>query len=673
MKLLLYFLLSFPVLIPYLQAADAATAATRLLDMILLDSDQQRRTNLRFRPELVRVRELREEGEDEKALEAFQQYFMRKMAFPEDYGISSAQLELSAEGVAGFDAYPPPLLRREHLNSLPFMAAADLLMDGKIRRRDAVIDLGEPFEVDWSDEARGDGDRNFPSDMQGLRTGAAFTPLALAFLHTRDRRYLNRWVRYMDDWARHATYYDQQINPVNVPMQAASVNFNVIHYFRILRALAKALPEENGGIPPEVFARVTAKIVREFPPVNFAYTRSNTHNWTPTGIPLLIGLLINEFEVAELYFREGRRRNIEDPAFTQNLPDGTETQQCPWYNDRYLLVASATGLIRDLHRMGRPWTHLSWAADVLNHTYLLHSGIDEHLRGRADFLLRLVTPQGEGPIGARGDKRSVTARGRESMRMVPDLLHDHENLAVAMATVGNTNHPRPSFYDEFWPYGGFRIVRQGWSADAGYGFMFSSPQPGSYGGQRSRRNNNSFGMAAYGQDIIVDGVHGHYTPGESPLIIDGIQQFFHAGLYGYPEGAGHKAWLQRSWREPHDTRWHSDPYMNIMEGFYNGPFGNFSAPVPLERTEQDWSHRRLVFYAREANIWAVADRVKAPGDHTFTLRWRLPAAPADGSWNVYEEDDLIWNPEEGLLRTVKDDAVNLDLHTFGISGLTGRR
>ena len=66
---------------------------------------------------------------------------------------------------------------------------------------------------------------------------------------------------------------------------------------------------------------------------------------------------------APLYFRETRRRNIEDINVTQQLPDGTEDHQWPGYNFLLLINAGALRLM-DARQSLPPWAQPAWEREL---------------------------------------------------------------------------------------------------------------------------------------------------------------------------------------------------------------------------------------------------------------------------------------------------------------------
>lgn len=643
--------------------------ATRFSEFLNLGDS---RTNgLGGRPALRKIAELVAAKKPVEVLEAFEKYFCAKLSNPDTSGLSMDDLSPYADGVGGFGNYPPgPWAKQSDLPKL--IEQADALLQGKTMIGDKEVDLGLPGSVNWyyplpygqsQDPAR-------PAVLPNpaIVTGVVFWPLAKAFAATQDRRYLTRWVEYMDDWSVNATYLDS-LHPCFVPSVInSSVNGMGPRLAKLLGGLSSVIPGEEPPLPPRVFAQVMMKAFGETPLLNIVYLRSNTHNWTPGASLMLSSLMGDEFITSPLYFRESKRRNIEDNAVTQNLRDGTENQQDPWYNHNYHNVIGAILLMNNRDRMPS-WTEVSWVA-AAKREWRWMDEVREHLKERVTYQIHIRTPQNEWPIPFRGgDKR---AADRPPASVSPEAYADSVNRSIIDAVSGVPDAV-PPYTSEWFPYGGYNIVRDGWSKASGYGAMFSSPQPGAYGAYRSRSNNNVFGMAAAGQDLLVDDTVGHYMYPSSPIKVDGKNQMFHArdGVYKVGGVSGHKSYLVSAWTEPAPWRWHASERLNLMEGIYTGPYGS-AAPggtkqgqygpeegqqgaTAQAKADREVTHQRLVQYLRGPKLWIVTDRMVSKTPHDYGQVWMFPLA---ASGFAFEKEDFVIDPAHQTISTEAGEVKN---------------
>ncbi|MEI6645909.1 MAG: FN3 associated domain-containing protein [bacterium] len=669
------------------QAIEAV--AKDFLDLVILDNGQLRANNLFSRTSLIQIDGLVKAKKYAEALAAFEAYFFGKLRDPQRYGLSPADLNPAGEGVAGFGLFPVRPFGPE-----PEMKKANDLLEG-------ILDgqaIGRPGSVNWLYPFKTLEELN-PAEPKGLPAtallnGTAFNALVKAYMATGDQKYLKAWVAYMDDWALNSSVTRTFPHPCLVP-----VGFwgDLTVMVRLLSGLAQSMPQQRQAelLPPATLARILAKYWNEMVLYHALYLRTNTHNWTPSSSGLLVSMIFDEFKAAPLIFRESRRRCIEDNAVTQNLRDGSENQQCPWYNHNYEHGVGQLPPLFEARRRLPTWGDPPWVLEVREDADWFQE-IREHLVERVGYQLRLLSPQGCWPVGVRGrDKRRG---GSDQFLLVPEAFADPENRRL-VAAVEDATRPanersltpdsgmRPTYHSEWFPYGGYNIVREGWEAQSGYGALFCSPAPGAYGGRRSRSNNNFFGLSAFGQDLVVEDAFGAYQLMGTPITVDGLSQDFHAGLTRVPAIAGHKMTPAVAWTDPAYWRWHASDRFNLMEGVYTGPYAKtdstqYNAPnvpvtmqrgsVPLDQTLRGMRHQRWVHFVREAQLWIVTDRLRGEGEHTYSQNWYLPLKP--GSDHAFTQEEIEVNPEARRIRTASTNATdvrgvkvaqaNVSLHSF---------
>jgi len=663
--------LSFP-----LRAADAIPSASpvpeavdpqlkEFLQLLVSNPDDLYATGLRTRPDYVKVAELIRAGKDQEAIEAFGRYFTGKMRAPAKYGISPVNLDPYVSGVSGFGRWPSAIF--DGSRPLPEVkAAADALMKGRLGAGGKAIVIGEPGSVNWLapfhslDEMKG---RDIPNP--GLLAGLAFTPLVEAYLLTRDESYLKRWEAYMSDWAARCDYVSN-LHPLLVPdLVNSGVGASVIPLTKVLAALSRVQTSDGGSVlDPALTARIIRKMLVDQILPSVAYLRSNTHNWTPGAGHAAVPLIYDEFKVAPILFRDAWRRQVEDNAVTQNLRDGTENEQDPWYNENYLAVVNAINLMDERVALF-PYEQAYWLAKLRGDLGWRYE-IRDHLRDHETYLIHLRTAQNEWPIPFRGGDKRAAARG--AITVSTEAFGDPVNQAVLRAVDSPGSGVKPPYDSEWFPYAGYYIVRAGWDKNDAYGAMFSSPMPGAYGAYRSRSNNNVFGLAAYGQDLLIDDTTGHYMYPSSPIKVDRKNQFFHEGLYKVGAPAEHKVYQISAWTDPAPWRWLASDRFNVMEGIYRGAYGNpdggpskvgaYGAEEAAQGAPRSSdmihgvTHQRLVFFDRATGIWIVVDRVNSDATHEFEQDWMLPIIPAAAA--AFDPKEITADAAQKTIRTDTD-------------------
>lgn len=646
------------------------TLAKNFMNLLALEDVKKYHTALMKRKKINEIIVLNSKGENTQALNIFRDYFLNKLRFPNKYGISNHDVNPYTKGICGLGRWQATL--DPNADSEKVISSADRLLKGEMHLGKKWQQIGEPGEVDWMNPIKESElwDRTKLAYRE-LSSAQGFNPLVHAYFLTQNIKYLIRWIEYMDDWAMNSDY-TESIHPSFVPHGSRP---NPLPIIRLIGGIAASSADDN-LFPATSLARILKRCLR-ISLLNVFYLRSNSHNWTPNPVLMNFALLLDEFKAAPVLFRECRRRNLEDNSATQNLRDGTENQQCPWYNDNYLQVSTALRML-DARQNMPMWMEMPWSRE-LRKDLSWRQEMQEHLTARVNYYLRLRTPQNEWPIGVRGgDKRKATGTDGEFMygslySIAQEAYRDPENKKI----VSNIHNPeagiRPSYTSEWFPYAGYNLVREGWERDSGYGFLFCSPHAGSYGGFRSRSNNNSFGLGFKGQDLLVSDCVGHYMYPLSPITVDGKNQFFHAGYYKVPPPANHKSWLISAWTEPSPWRWHSSDNFNLMEGIYDGAWDNSYTTKALASCLQGIEHQRLVHYVREANVWIITDRMTTGStEREYDQVWRLPLKPS--AYNAFLEKDIVVNPKTKSIKThsmamskirgIEHPQANISLHQF---------
>jgi hypothetical protein len=586
-----------------------AKVASEFLDMLVLDGSMRT-------PLLLETAKLAKTDKP-AAMNYYITQFLARLQTTKETELSAALFNTEAAaaqggGGGGAKKVAPP--------------AAIKLMDGVAHFGGKAIHIGEPGSVDWS--TPWDRTPARPASVS-LHTSATFLPLLNAYGKTGERKYLDRWVAYLDDWSQNDDYFDH-LHPLVVPDGIYSQSAGYV--LATVRALSNVPKDDLNAIPPRVLAQVFRHFLQDMLPYRVTYIRSNTHNWTPRVELLQIARIFEEFKAAPQYFRAALRRDIEDNAVTQNLRDGTESQQDHWYNPQYLKVADALPVL-EAGSLLPGWNEV--AADAA-----WKAELKRHLKARVTWLIHDRSSQNLLPVAWNGGMTRKPEAGTRNAS--PEAFNDPVNSAILKAVNGNKSAD-PGYDSEWFPYGGYNIVRGGWGWRDGYGAMFTSPMPGAYGAYRSRSNNNTFGLNAYGQDLLIDDATGHYMYPSSPLRVDGRNQFFHVGVYKVPPPEDHKAYQVNAWWQPANWRWHASENFNLMEGVYSGAWtnpGNAQSTegphgtdqsqtdtLPANAGAQGISHQRFAMYVRDAKLWIITDRMRATGAHQYAQQWIIPLRP----------------------------------------------
>ena len=179
-----------------------------------------------------------------------------------------------------------------------------------------------------------------------------------AFLLTGDRRYLDTWAAYADDWA--INQHDG-LPAIGIDMEDRWGNaWGAFEIFRYLRGVSM-IPGGIEAVPADTFARVTARLVREYLPLAVLYQCANMTNWTDVGIPQMVDLafLFDEYRCALILLR-ARCASWIFSISLRHMPDGVDFDTT--YGDRRQFLLGAQGTIDRLAARGAipQWELPAW-------------------------------------------------------------------------------------------------------------------------------------------------------------------------------------------------------------------------------------------------------------------------------------------------------------------------
>jgi len=641
------------------QAIDAL--GVEFLDQLFCEKNDINRVNLQGRPKLEAIGKLKAAGKYAEALKVFRDYFFDKMRRPQWFGLHANDLHPYGRGYAGVAEFPQSPLNKD-LDSdgqKKQVELADEMLKGRMTLGNGTkVEIGEPGAVDWMAPGMpyGQQSKNRVGDpYKELWTGSAFLPLFTAYTVTKNEVYLKRWLDYMDDWALNSTFLGETHPVINSDNQL----YPVVTTMRMIASIANTLPYDSEVVPPATFARIMKKLVHDTPLNSIVYFRANPNAWTPGAGMMLFAMMIDEFKAAPMYFRETRRRNIEDITAVQLMRDGTDPHYWPGYNPLIMINMAVIRLMNARESMPG-WAHPKWEQDLRTPEW--QNEFIELMTKRASYCLRWVAPNGEYPLVSHFEPPSERGKIREVFDRNPAMLNDPINAKIYSLLYSNKVGGVPEYTSEWFPYAGWNIARTGWGQGEGYGSMFCAPKAGS-GGGGSGCKNNIFGLAAYGMDLVADDLAHYYVRRTSPISVDKRQQMidFNTPRVAWP--TGHKGELFSIWQDPAPWRWHASDNFNVMEGVYSGVY----AVDYYNRKDftDDVAHQRLALFARRAGLWIVTDRMLTTKKHDYEQLWWLPLKKA-------KRDVPAFMPEEikvdAAARTIKTSRTRTDKWFNGDQG-----
>ncbi|MGD0090392.1 MAG: chitobiase/beta-hexosaminidase C-terminal domain-containing protein [Planctomycetota bacterium] len=623
-----------------------AALAKEFFDMLFATDAELNKANLRMREKLSAAGKLRQSGKHLEALRAFREYYFDKLRRPQTFGYHAADVHPYGRGAAGATDFPVSPLDKglDGEGLLKQVESADALLKGDMKIGNKLVHIGEPGAVDWDAPGPPYGYTVPGGAMQPymeLNNGGGFWPLFAAFWATKKEEYLKRWVDYLDDWALNARYF-HELHPI---FNHDNGRYQDVTTIRIFAGAALALPVGSEAVPPQAFARIMKKLATESVLNDIVYYRSAQMGWVPGAGRLLFPMLIDEFKVAPLYFREARRRNLEDLNTVQTMRDGTEPHLWPGYNWLGLINMGVLRLM-DARENLPPWAQPVWEKDL--HTPEWRKEFIGNLLPRAKYQIQWVTPAGEYPLVTHHEPPTLKGKMREGLRMMPEMLNDPAVEKVYSTLYGDGLAGQPDWTSEWFPYAGYNIARTGWGAEEGYGAMFCTPHPG-IGSVGATCKNNGFALNAYGTDLLGDDtihcfIGFHAT---SPINVDKKRQCFTYNTYITDWPSAHKGEMVTAWTEPAPWRWHSSDHFNVMEGVYSGVYANDNR----NRNDflEDVAHPRLALCARHAGLWILTDRITTPKKHEYEQTWWFPVRKNE--LGGFKQEDIVSDDAAQTIKT----------------------
>lgn len=538
------------------------------------------------------------------------------------------------------------------------------------------FDVGEPGGIDW----------NSPVLIQEMvKSGArvisaeTFEPLLVKYQQTGDAKFLSKWGDYMDDMAMFYAGY------------SVCSSFDIADHDswgsrRVREVLTEILAAElaRPGIADKLSETTLPRLLLNIIPQNFAlgatYFHANAQNWTPAAAVEIVrtALLLDDLIVQDVPLMEQALRLVERYEALSNFPDGTEVEQAMWYNWGY--AEHLLDMLEDLEKTpsSSPLITAQWKTEAW-----------ETVLRRLRFSCQIFTQQGQWPLFLRGDNRHLFDMA--AMTMTPSSTTQQRKLSPLIASptilrdpcikqmldmIGPDKQSSATlpFTSNYFPWAGYRVIRENWNPDSQYASMFSSPHPGKYWA-RGGSDQLNLGIHAFGKDLLVDDAKGHYSGFSSPLMVDGKNQIYRAGFPRW----GHKQLLQNAWKNPDTSRWISSDTFDFMEGTYSGPYGDHGKGQPADIVKENKeairgiTHQRQVIFVRQAGLWIATDRLTSDKPHDYTWRWILPCIGKKENYFAFLPAEIKINDAEKTITTAKPDGVNLTMRTFAATALKYKR
>ena len=549
--------------------------------------------------------------------------------------------------------------------------AEDLLRDGTVATAqygefDKVTryTLGLPGQVDWN-QVPEDG---YDVVLRDLPTMHWVGRLAEAYRTRRDPAYLRAYLGYWDDFARRwrpaheqllraggTIHWDHQPHvQQSIPWASKSKLYfawRLDNLFSWLPAAIAVSPEQaKAALDPCQLATVILHVARfEVPGALRGLESVGTPNqFVHCALGLLkTSLVLQDLRDGPTWTATAIRRMEWYVASSGYLADGSDMEQSFNYNPGLI---GALDAVMALARDNPP---------LKGHDVPGLARFQEARDGRERFLDAVVMPDGRRPATgcdntwsySRARAVAAYAKAKGSLPPLREQISNH--------LLGDGTLPAPAFTSVTFPYGGWVVLRDGWTEQSLYAFMKTSrPAPG-----HMREGGNGLALAAYGRYLLVNsgadaysdrGVYSRYfdsTVSQTSISVDGYSQMLNAGT------------VTPRYDQPIAARWHSSGCFDLAEGIYDSPYGGWNCRTgKIEKAVvTDVRHERQIIFLRRLGLWLVTDRLSTAGTHDYTQSWCLGPE--------FAEAEVALGPEGRSASTRSPSGANLDLRFFSAAPL----
>ena len=495
-----------------------------------------------------------------------------------------------------------------------------------------------------------------------------FTTLGQAYWLTGNERYAQSFVAHLVSWM------DQ--NPPKLGINWASsleVGFRSIswlwafHFFK-----------DSTALPPGVFLRALKFLylhARHLETYLSTYFSPNTHLTGEALALFYLGTLLPEFRAAPRWRETGRRILLEQLA-RHVRPDGVYFEQSSYYH-RY-----ATDF----------YTHFLILSRANGETLPLE--VAEKLRLLLDHLMYITRPDGTTPFFGDDDGGRLLILDQRPAHDFRAVLSTAATLfqrgdykyvagepaeetlwllgAQGLAEFDRVAAHEPEKQSMAFTYGGYYVMRDGWTPDSNYMLLDSGPH-GMNNCGHAHADALGFEVAAHGRTLLVDPGTYTYTGSKelrdwfrsssahNALTVDGESSSVSAGPFSWSTIAQVEA-----------QAWTSRERFDYFEGKHDG----------YERLIPPVAHSRAVLFLKN-DYWVMRDRVKTDGKHRYDLwfHFDVGAAPSlqfadDFGASVQEVGEAagleissfagkaVWRREDGLISHSYGEGASAPVYVF---------
>ncbi|MEI7946845.1 MAG: chitobiase/beta-hexosaminidase C-terminal domain-containing protein [bacterium] len=615
------------------------------------------------------------------ALDAFRDYFFDKLAHLEKYGVPADAVLTDERPPLGTPVIKPEWVA-DAMRGVATQPNRNVSADEVLK-----IHVGEPGAVNWAYVPfEPQTKQKMPVWLQVMRqvhilerdggdaTDGLRCWLIDAYHVTGEKKYLQRWTEYADDWALNmqrdfnalpvgnvapagydpgAIRRDARQAPYcwNVRWYPTLIARQMPQFVTRLRALALTHPSVAREFPATTLARVLLTGLDEYLSPNILVARPTRFNWNMMGMGFNVrtGMLLGEFKSAQWAGREAAR-TFQNHALFSIMPDGGYVEYSDEGHQGVWMERATTAL--QLWQAQPP----AWFDTVAKEEF------KESITRNGEFFLRHLKPDG---YRHRDDYRLAQGVyvgkrlwpfGPGSLDQAMPWVTDQPEPQRMLGTVfGKGEAGMPTHRSDVMPCLGEFMLRGGWGKDDPFLYMHSGRIPNS----NPDEDCNAFKLHNFGRHLL----------NAQPVYVDGRTQNQH---FKHVDNVGAKTcFLTYTDGQPIQGRWHTSPQFDLAEGVYEGAYedregrtywstfhtGGYDMKpqqrsLGLPAVTDVQRHTRQIFFIRQPVAWIVVDRVRTAAKHSYEVPFEF-YTPVDKMDWLRRAKTAIPNAEK---RVVIDDS-----------------
>jgi hypothetical protein len=572
-----------------------------------------------------------------------------------------------------------------------YEAMAELLMKHayQVPVTKQTVRIGEPGLMHW--EWRADGAQNPWDNLVKPQIeyfcGSDFDKLWWRFVDTKERAYLDTWLAYLDDYTLN-DHFQEDLSALNLDLGKQGLSDSMC-FFLALTQISGALPAGDEVIPAATVARMMLRQLEIVVPQSSFYNRQQSNNHSPgtSAAFMLLSEFVSDFKLAKTLVHESRRQ-FETYGSMDARPDGSGPGRLP----EYVMFEYRENLpTLDFIRHGG----FEWFTPMLNREYR------DRMVARERYVVHMISPQGEYIDSQKNDdRRRIGFESKVALfnSAYPEVFDDPDiariterifrNMAgpdwqgkvglapespLARMGMGGGAAEEPSYASLSFPYDRIHIMSSGFDPKRDqYGVLLGSSAKGR-GDSMMKENKatNHFVISAFDRDIFRNGVDYAYNYLNSPVTVDGQDQFNGAG-----EGPTSRRGMANYGLDPIDPyRLHHSAAFDVAESVYDHAYVSTGEHDPeyydyhtkldnLRKATWGISHRRVVQFVKGHGLWIVTDLMRSDAPHEYAQQWWLGKRNKEAP-DGWLEDEIHADGEARAIRSQVTGDVNFSMYHLG--------